>query len=161
MSNLKHTAESVKNLAKQYASVIEMGKFLESVSSLDNLADELEAKVAELREQTDKAQVELNLAVTAKADAIREAEAKLSHAQAEAEQIVATAKGDRAQIIDEAKAQAAAIREEAESLLTSANAACEQRASAAADLDTVIKSKHEELERINTAIAEARAKLGV
>lgn len=160
MSNLKHTAESVKNLAKQYASVIEMGKFLESVSSLDNLADELEAKVAELREQTEAAQVELNLAVTAKADAIREAEAKLSHAQAEAEQIVATAKGDRAQIIEEAKAEAAAIHDAAVHVATEAQLQLEAKHAEARGLDLAIGSKLEELERINAAIAEARAKLG-
>lgn len=161
MSNMTHIADTVKVLAKQYAAVIEMGKFLDEAGALDNLKGELEAQIAKLRADAVTATEELQVAQQRVADAAHEAEDKLAAARDSAERIVATAKGDRAQIIGEAKTEADEIAAQSRALRAEAANAVANARTAVANLEAQMDAKKNELAKIEQAIAEARAKLGV
>jgi len=87
MSKLQQLSSSVQHLAKQYSAVIEVGKFLESAGSLENLVSEIEARVA----------------------VARAAEATALEAKTLVEQGLQKVKDDAAEHIKQVKASAAAI----------------------------------------------------
>lgn len=55
MSKITEISSAVQNLAKQYAAVIEMGKFLEGIGPLENIENETKERIVAFRAQEKKA----------------------------------------------------------------------------------------------------------
>jgi len=160
-SEFTQIAEQVKNLSKVYKSVIEMGEFLERVGALDNLKGELEAQIAKRRIDTVTAEEELQAARQRVADAQREAEQILSDARVRAGALLEQEQAHADAIVGEAKAEAAKVKQSIDAAVGAAQTEVYCKQLEAKRVDAHIADANAVLIRINEAIAEARAKLGV
>lgn len=161
MSKLAETGAAVQHLAKQYAAVIELGKFLDEAGSLDNLKSELEAQIAKLRADAVTAAGELQTAHEEVAKVLEASQAVTKDARQQAADIIAAAEFQAGAVLSEAEKEAARVKQAAsDAEVAAANAVAESR-TAKANLEMQIDAKRDELAKLEAAIAEVRAKLGV
>jgi len=114
MSNLNELSSSVQNLAKQYASVIKVGEFLASLGSLDNLAGEIEARVAQAKWDEAAALEAYGEAKRVLREQLKQNQQAAGQAHAQAEKIVSDAHEQAAKRFVEVSAKAAAMDAEDE-----------------------------------------------
>lgn len=166
MSKYTQMAESVRNLAKQYKSVVDMGEFLNDIGAHESHAIEVKRRVEKLNAEETEATLALARAQAAVADVEAEAQQIRDQARAEATAVAAAAHDDQVRILSDARAEAErivgqALLAEQDTLARAATVekriASEQ--STLVDLDTKIAAAEDKLNKLNTQLAALRAKL--
>lgn len=160
MNKINELSSSVQNLAKSYSAVIQLGEYLSGLSSVENLACEIEARIERARSDEKeavaaKAKAETTYAAErakgeGDARSAREAaEELLTSARAQAQGLVAAAKIAAQQIIDAAEARKAEAEMETAVLIEEDE-----------HLSTMLNAKQRQLDELRGSIAALRAKLG-
>ena len=109
MSNLNELSSSVQNLAKQYKGVIEVGEFLASLGSLDNLACEIEARVEKAKQAETAKTEQLHKIEAAVAEQAATHDSNIKIARERAEKIVAEATDSAERVLSDARERATEI----------------------------------------------------
>lgn len=159
-ANLNDLSSNVQNLAKQYKGVIELGEFLASLGSLDNLATEAKARAEQARKDEAQATADRDAARAAyKADKDKRDAAAAKTAQ-DAQDAIDAANNSAAAIVLEAQRKADALIEEAtkQRALLDADFASVQASLDARVIDLTRAQKT--LDGVNAQIDTLRAKLG-
>ena len=159
-ANLNDLSSNVQNLAKQYKGVIELGEFLASLGSLDNLANETKARAEQARKDEAQAAADRDAARAAyKADKDKRDAAATKAAQ-DAQDALDAANNSAAAIVLEAQRKADALIEEAtqrrallDADFTSVQEACDARV-------LELARAQKTLDGVNAQIDTLRAKLG-
>jgi len=158
MATLNELSSSVQNLGKQYAAVIKVGEFLSGLASLDNLGNEIEARVEKLKQAEAVAIDKLSAAEAEAHQQVELNKASVDSANAAADDIVAEAKrialvitGEAVQKADENYAVMAKRGEDFEKQWRASHAAL-----AAAEAATAVAQQR--LEELNSQIETVREK---
>lgn len=159
MSNLNQLSSNVQNLAKQYAAVIEVGKFLASLGSLENLSNELQVQHDAIAGKLAYATLQLSKVEAAVAEQAATHQRNLQTSREQNQQIVDEGKVRAAQIVNEALSNATRIADDADALRRTMDDAKESHKAQIGELDQQIAVRGDELQRVNEAIAAARAKI--
>jgi cell division septum initiation protein DivIVA len=158
MSNLNQLSSSVQNLAKQYAAVIEVGKFLGTLGALDTLANEIEERVSTLRKNEQEATAALYSVQSAIAEHTAAHEANIKASRAQAEKIVSDAAATACIVLETARDDAQHIEQGAKARLEAHDGEFLRLQDALADVNASIAQRTADLTAINEAIEAARAK---
>jgi chromosome segregation ATPase len=156
--NLNELSSSVQNLGKQYAAVIKVGEFLSSLSSFDNLACEIEARVEKAKQAETAATEQLHKieAAVAEQAATHERNIKTSREQAEAFLAGAVTEGNA--VIDAANAKAEQIDAGARARLEAHDADFVRVTEHRDALNAEVERARVALEDLHAQIAKVRAK---
>lgn len=158
MANLHQAGEAVQHLAKQYAAVIELGKVLEKLGSLENLEAELLAKVEAARAAEVEAVIKKELADVAFKDTIAAHDAAIADGQAQFERLKHEATERAKSIVEAAEKEAQRIHDEAASR-QAAFAQDHERAQAELKrLEDQVAERVAELVRVSNALNELRSR---
>ena len=158
MSNLNQLSSSVQNLAKQYASVIEVGKFLGTLGALETLTQETQAEHDRVAGVLVEANAQLVKVQSAIAEHAADHERNIKVSREQAEKIVADAIAQAETIENDAEQHASKVRAVAEAAQHDDENRVAGRVAELAALDAQIAQRTADLRAINEAIEAARAK---
>lgn len=161
MSKALIAADNIRNLLTRFEGLLELGKFLEEIGSLDQAAEEARSHAEAARADLTRERAMLEQAKRDVSDAQAEAGRILSHANGESVQILSKANVQAKGIIEVAQADALRISAEATAFVEAERAALEDLKNQRMGLNLELSEKSAELARVEGALAEARAKLGV
>lgn len=168
---------SLQKFSKQFPGLIEAIQYIGEIGSLDQAADETQARLDKLRAEeaewpgkmeAHRAEIERvsvdshAAAVSAAGEISSEAEktmaaaaALMEDARRQAEATIAAARGDAEQVVSDAKAATASVKQE----LANIKKASSDARSLLSDLESEIANRQSVLDNINAGIAELKARL--
>lgn len=156
MSKLHEAGSSVAHLAKQYAAVIELGKFFETIGSLENLEAETQARLVKLNEELNDANTILVGVRKRSEELVLDNISVMEKAQYEAHEIVATAQTLAHNTVDAATARANKLDADVQALEQATRDKFADREAVISGLDAEIALRREKLAATETAIKQAR-----
>ena len=156
MSDIQRAASNVQHLAKQYAAVIELGKVLEKMGSVENLNAEIAAQTDKLRVKEAEALAAKDAAEHAHKQVMAEHEAKITAMQGRALAFKERAVVEVKEIVDRAEAEAKNIRENAHDAATDALRAKDEAERALHELEGEVAERSAELAKLKGEIDALR-----
>lgn len=161
MKNMKAAAEDIKKLAAFLGNLVEFADHLESVSSIQQAADEAKKRIDSMKGEEAQVLKSLDSAKDAEKLATQQAKGVVEVAKSESEKIVKAAKDQAAKLIEQAKVDAAQISAQEKTQKSLLGDQISQLKSKKIEAEKEAKLAEESLAKLNSELASLKARLGV